>query len=69
MQVKRIAECSPWDILQYFRRLSIFELPFHTGVTVHVNAPVELTCDKCKIKVTKRFIESKERFARFNTIA
>ena len=49
MQVKRIAECSKWGILQYFRLsfgyqatnycyqifvLSIFEWPFYTGFTV-----------------------------------
>ena len=46
MQVKSIANCSPWNILQYFRPslnyhlslrsfLFIFEWPFYTGVTVN----------------------------------
>ena len=46
MQVKSIAECSPWSILQYFRPslsyslslktfvFSIFEWSFYTGYTV-----------------------------------
>ena len=46
MQVKSIAECSKWSILQYFRPsvklpiviksfvLSIFQWPFYTGFTV-----------------------------------
>ena len=50
MQVKSIAECSPWSILQYFGPslshllsirflfcLSIFEWPPKTGFTVHKN--------------------------------
>ena len=48
MQVKSIAECSPWSILQYFRPslsylLSIrflfclLEWPLKTGFTVHRN--------------------------------
>ena len=41
MQIKRIAECFKWSILQYFRPslsyqlfLSIFEWPFFSGFTV-----------------------------------
>ena len=52
MQVKSIAECCPWSILQYFRPslspstifhkdnfiVSICEWPFYTGFTVYVLA-------------------------------
>ena len=51
MQVKSIAECSPWSILQYFwpalskisleNQISVFcELPFNTGFTVNISSMV-----------------------------
>ena len=54
MQVKSIAECSKWSILQYFRPSlsyqyqhlcfsSIFEWPFYAGVTVLLN--LETQCN------------------------